>query len=341
MPSIKYQFQSNDLAKMICGVADDRLNFIEKLLKVKLIPRDSLIQIESEEINNINLVQSFFNDIEQFYLSTNTFRKNKKNNKSSNSNLKYKEDNNYTEDLNNWEQLYESILNKLQNLKDIPNKTQESIFITSKGIPVFPKGPRQLAYIESIFHNPVTICIGAAGTGKTFLSIACACKLLLSGKRNQLIITRPAVEAGESLGFLPGDLEQKIDPYLRPLYDSLYECLSRKLVNEMIFNRQIEIAPLAYMRGRTLNDAVVILDESQNCTVAQLKMFLTRIGRNTSMCVSGDVTQVDLAPGESGLTYVTEILSNIPEIGIIYFQNEDVIRNPIVKKIINAFEKQN
>ncbi len=318
--SKKFQFHSKDIARLVCGVSDTRIDFLEKLLHLKLIPRDVFLQMESENKENLELGNIYFNELEKYY----TINK-----------LNFINNENERQ----YQELYEAILHKVQNSN--ANISTEPIFVRARGLPIYTKGPRQKEYIDSMLKNPVTICIGAAGTGKTFLSIAVACKLLMSGKRNQLIITRPAVEAGESLGFLPGDLEQKIDPYLRPLYDALYECLSRKQVNEMILNRQIEIAPLAYMRGRTLNDAVVLLDESQNCTLTQLKMFLTRLGRNSSMCVSGDVTQVDLPPGQSGLAYVAEILNGIPEIGVIYFKNEDIVRNPIVEKIIKAldFEK--
>ena len=244
------------------------------------------------------------------------------------------------EELSDWESFYNEVkVNVIPGKPAAARTGKNAVFVTARGRPVQGKNPRQMQYVDSLLSKPITLAIGPAGTGKTFLSIATACSLITTGKRAKLIITRPAVEAGESLGFLPGDLEQKIDPYLRPLYDALYECLSRKQVHDMIASRQIEIAPLAYMRGRTLNDAVILLDESQNCTLAQLKMFLTRLGLNSSMCLSGDITQVDLAPGKSGLAHIAKILEELKEVGVICFKSEDIVRNPIVEKIISAFAK--
>ncbi|MEQ8351369.1 MAG: PhoH family protein [Leptospiraceae bacterium] len=218
--------------------------------------------------------------------------------------------------------------------------TRQKVFVTARGKPIYPRTHRQAAYLESVQNKPVTICLGPAGTGKTFLAIVMACRKLLDGDVDRIILTRPAVEAGESLGFLPGDLNQKVDPYLRPVYDALYECLGMEKVHSMIAARRIEIAPLAYMRGRTLNQAMVVLDEAQNCTLAQLKMFLTRLGRNSYMCLGGDETQVDLNPGKSGLLKAVRILERVNGISVIRFGKEDIVRNAIVERIVAAFEEE-
>ena len=186
--------------------------------------------------------------------------------------------------------------------------------------------------------NLITFGVGPAGTGKTFLSIAVACRMLQSGEIDRLVLTRPAVEAGESLGFLPGDLTQKVDPYLRPIYDALHECIGFERVQVLISLNKIEIAPIAFMRGRTLNNSFIILDEAQNCTVSQLKMFLTRIGKNSRMSLSGDVTQIDLERGRSGLEKVLSIMKDTPQIGIMFLEKEDITRHPLVSVIVDKFE---
>lgn len=215
---------------------------------------------------------------------------------------------------------------------------EKNILMTARGRPVRARSEIQSLYVHSLLQNPLTICIGPAGTGKTFISIAAACSLLLSGKRERIVITRPAVEAGESLGFLPGDLSQKVDPYLRPLYDALNECLGAQKSAEMIQDGRIEIAPLAYMRGRTLNESVILLDEGQNSTLPQLKMFLTRLGHRSSMCISGDVTQIDLSPGTSGLEKTAFLLEKVEGTSIIRLKNKDIVRSALVKKILDAFD---
>ena len=183
--------------------------------------------------------------------------------------------------------------------------------------------------------------IGPAGTGKTYLVMALAVSAFLNRQFNRIILTRPAVEAGEKLGFLPGDLSQKVDPYLRPLFDALYEMMDYDKVSRLIEKGVIEIAPLAFMRGRTLNDAFVILDEAQNTTSLQMKMFLTRLGFNSKAVITGDVTQIDLEKNAvSGLIHSENILKNIPKLDFVYFSNRDVVRHPIVKKIIEAYEKE-
>lgn len=211
----------------------------------------------------------------------------------------------------------------------------------AKGRPVRVKNMTQKDYVEAINKSDVVFGIGPAGTGKTFLAVVCAVAAFKKGEVSKIILTRPAVEAGESLGFLPGDLKEKVDPYLRPIYDSLYAILGQGPTDRLMERGVIEIAPLAYMRGRTLEDAFVILDEAQNTTDAQMKMFLTRLGFNSKMVVDGDMTQIDL-PGKakSGLVTAQHILQGIDQIKFVEFSASDVVRHPVVAKIIQAYERE-
>jgi phosphate starvation-inducible PhoH-like protein len=209
-----------------------------------------------------------------------------------------------------------------------------------RGKVVRAKTHGQKEYVDSIRENTMVFGIGPAGTGKTYLAMACAVEALVSGAVRRIILSRPAVEAGESLGFLPGDLAAKVDPYLRPLYDALYEMLGPDETTRLMDRRTIEIAPLAYMRGRTLNDAFVVLDEAQNTSPEQMKMFLTRLGFNSKMIVTGDVTQMDLGKGRpSGLTVVRNVLRGVDGVGFIELTGEDVVRHRIVAAIVDAYER--
>ena len=203
-----------------------------------------------------------------------------------------------------------------------------------------PRGKRQAAYVDGMERLDLNFSVGPAGTGKTYLAVACAVQALVSERVNRIVLVRPAVEAGEKLGFLPGDLIQKIDPYLRPLYDALYEMLGFEKVNRLVEKNVIEIAPLAYMRGRTLNESFIILDESQNATTAQMKMFLTRIGVSSRVVVTGDVTQIDLPEGtRSGLVQATQVLRDVDGIGFTWFTSRDVVRHRLVQSIVEAYER--
>ena len=202
-----------------------------------------------------------------------------------------------------------------------------------------PRGSNQQRYVGAVRSHDISFGVGPAGTGKTYLAVACAVEALESQQVSRILLVRPAVEAGEKLGFLPGDLAQKIDPYLRPLYDALYEMLGVERVNKYIERNIIEVAPLAYMRGRTLNNAFIILDESQNTTVAQMKMFLTRIGFGSTAVVTGDITQIDLPRGEnSGLVNVINVLRDTKGISFTHFGSKDVVRHPLVQRIVDAYE---
>ncbi len=203
---------------------------------------------------------------------------------------------------------------------------------------VMPRGANQVAYVGRIREHDVNFGIGPAGTGKTYLAVACAVEALETQRVSRILLVRPAVEAGEKLGFLPGDLAQKIDPYLRPLYDALYEMMGVERVNKYIERNVIEVAPLAYMRGRTLNNAFIILDESQNTTIEQMKMFLTRIGFGSTAVVTGDITQIDLPRGQrSGLVNVRHVLRDVEGISFTHFSSRDVVRHPLVQKIVEAY----
>ncbi|MBD2858734.1 PhoH family protein [Spongiibacter sp. KMU-158] len=213
------------------------------------------------------------------------------------------------------------------------------VVIRTKKGSIKPRGGNQQNYVRAVRDCDVNFGIGPAGTGKTYLAVACAVEALLNHDVQRILLVRPAVEAGEKLGFLPGDLAQKIDPYLRPLYDALYEMLGNETVNKLIERNVIEIAPLAYMRGRTLNDSFIILDEAQNTTREQMKMFLTRIGFGSTAVITGDATQIDLPRGTpSGLTHVMQVLNDVEGISITYFQSRDVVRHPLVQKIVEAYE---
>ncbi len=224
--------------------------------------------------------------------------------------------------------------------EQLPQLSSDSICITAKGRPVKPKTLGQKRYVEAIRSNTIVLGVGPAGTGKTYLAVAMAVNAFRAKEVNRIILTRPAVEAGEKLGFLPGDLQSKVDPYLRPLYDALFDMLGAETYQKYLERGNIEIAPLAYMRGRTLDDSFVILDEAQNTTPEQMKMFLTRLGFNSKMVVTGDITQVDLPDGrKSGLREVMRVLKNVEDIAVCTFNEKDVVRHQLVQRIIQAYEK--
>ncbi len=251
------------------------------------------------------------------------------------------------ETLNKGEMLNEQNIRYIMSLvadnedSNIGNLTDsDCVCITSKGKPIKAKTFGQQKYIDAIEKNTITVGVGPAGTGKTYLAVAEAVAAFRSKQVNRIILTRPAVEAGEKLGFLPGDLQQKVDPYLRPLYDALFDMLGAENFAKCQERGDIEVAPLAYMRGRTLDDSFIILDEAQNTTSEQMKMFLTRLGFNSKAVVTGDITQIDLPDGKkSGLKEAVSILKNIDDIAIIKFSEKDVVRHHLVQEIIKAYEK--
>ncbi|MGB5612848.1 MAG: PhoH family protein, partial [Sedimenticolaceae bacterium] len=224
-------------------------------------------------------------------------------------------------------------------LLDDAAEVPETVIKTRRGL-VRPRGPNQAQYIHKVMTYDINFGVGPAGTGKTYLAVACAVDALERDQIRRILLVRPAVEAGERLGFLPGDLAQKIDPYLRPLYDALYEMLGFERVHKLIERNVIEVAPLAYMRGRTLNEAFIILDEAQNTTTEQMKMFLTRLGFGSTAVITGDVTQIDLPRGQkSGLRQATEVLRKVDGISFTFFNARDVVRHSLVQKVVQAYDR--
>ena len=221
-----------------------------------------------------------------------------------------------------------------------PNGETKSVAIKTSKKHIHIRSDNQQKYVNSIIENDAVFAIGPAGTGKTYLAVARAVEALENSNVKRIVLVRPAVEAGEKLGFLPGDLSEKVDPYLRPIYDALYEFIGFERVNKLIEKHVIEVAPLAFMRGRTLNESYIILDEAQNTTIPQMKMFLTRMGFGSKMVITGDVTQIDLPnPSQSGLTDAIKILQNIDQIAFCHFGAHDVVRHQLVKKIVSAYDK--
>ena len=224
--------------------------------------------------------------------------------------------------------------------EELEKEIEEEVSIKTKRGIIRGRTPNQKRYLSNIQSHDINFGIGPAGTGKTYLAVACAVAALEQDRARRLVLVRPAVEAGEKLGFLPGDMVQKVDPYLRPLYDALYEMLGFEKVAKLIERNVIEVAPLAFMRGRTLNEAFIILDEAQNTTIEQMKMFLTRIGFNSTAIVTGDITQIDLPSAkQSGLRHVIDILNEEKEISFTFFKSKDVVRHPLVARILDAYEK--
>ena len=312
MKTIRFELQNQDNARLnsFCGQCDENLILIERHLAVEISRRGFKFKIFGPPVI-VNLAKKF---IEETYMSAND-----------------------TIDIHELDVALQSLRNHAQSAVDLDEKPKS--LRTSK-MHLTPRGPNQARYIKRIQSHDINFGIGPAGTGKTYLAVAAAVEALENDKVARLILVRPAVEAGESLGFLPGDLTQKIDPYLRPMYDALYEMMGVEQVSRLIDQNIIEIAPLAFMRGRTLNDAFIILDESQNTTAEQMKMFLTRIGFNSTAVVTGDVTQTDLPRNMvSGLRRVLDILVDVEGISFTMFDNKDVVRHPLVQKVVQAYER--
>ncbi len=235
--------------------------------------------------------------------------------------------------------IHSAVTNNEEHKTDLLRQSAIDLSVTGK--PVFPRSITQAEYIRAMERHDMVFGIGPAGTGKTYLAVAYALREVLGRHKRKLVLTRPVVEAGESLGFLPGDFTQKINPYLKPLFDAMEDLVSAEFVQKLENSNMLEVAPLAYMRGRSLNNCFVILDEAQNTTREQMKMFLTRIGENSQAVITGDVTQIDLPRRKhSGLLHAAQVLSRIPEIRFTYFSAEDVQRNPLVQKIVTAYESE-
>ena len=302
----------NNAISGIFGEFDSNIAKIEKEMSVKIVNRNEGIKIVGEEAEVAKaerIVKTMVSLIE-------------KGESISDQNLNY------------------MINSTNKELDEVGNIYDDCICLTINGRPVKPKTLGQKKYIDMIRNNTIVFGIGPAGTGKTYLAMAMAITAFKNNEVNRIIMTRPAIEAGEKLGFLPGDLQQKVDPYLRPLYDALFEIMGADAFARNMEKGLLEVAPLAYMRGRTLDNAFIVLDEAQNTTPEQMKMFLTRIGYGSKAVITGDITQIDLAEGKrSGLMEAVKILKDVDDIGIITLSNKDVVRHPLVQKIITAYEK--
>lgn len=302
-----------EYAVSLFGSFDENIILIENEFKVKVITRGSELKIQGEA-ENVDLAQRTINGLIKLV--------------------------NNGESLNEQNVRYVMALVKEGNEDKLSSMNADCICITARGKPVKAKTLGQKKYVEAIRNNTIVLGVGPAGTGKTYLAVALAVSAFRAKQVNRIILTRPAVEAGEKLGFLPGDLQQKVDPYLRPLYDALFDMLGAENFQRYQERGSIEVAPLAYMRGRTLDDSFIILDEAQNTTPEQMKMFLTRLGFNSKIVVTGDITQIDLPDGKrSGLVDVIRILKNVDDIQTIRFTEKDVVRHKLVQDIIKAYEK--
>ena len=297
----------------VFGSFDQNLRIIENELGVKVLDRDDMIHICGDE-ENASLAEKAINGLLTLAAKGENIDA---------QNVRY-------------------ILKLVSEGKEtkINELAGDVVCITAKGKPIKPKTLGQKNYCDAIAKNTITLGIGPAGTGKTYLAVAAAVAAFRAEEVNRIILTRPAVEAGERLGFLPGDLQSKVDPYLRPLYDALFDMLGAESFQKQLERGNIEVAPLAYMRGRTLDDSFIILDEAQNTSVEQMKMFLTRLGFNSKMVVTGDITQIDLPDGRrSGLVDAVKILKDVDDIQIVRFNERDVVRHKLVQDIIKAYEK--
>jgi len=308
------ELKSMELADIL-GIGDGHIKLIESNIPVSITARGDLLKIKGHS-SDINQANSILKEMRGTLSSKGTL---------------------FADDVDNLIKVYKSgEIDLKKNLKD--NKV---IYYGRKGA-IGPRTKGQSIYLENVINNDIVFGIGPAGTGKTFLSMAFALSSLERDEVDRIILCRPAVEAGENLGFLPGDLKEKVDPYLSPLYDALDKMLPKNKLNVLIENKSIEIVPLAYMRGRTLDNAFMILDEAQNSTIMQMKMFLTRLGIGSRAIINGDVTQVDLDGNKySGLIQATKILKNVTGIAFTYFDDSDIVRHPLVKKIIGAYDTIN
>lgn len=309
--NLTYTILSKEFQEELFGNFDRNIKRIENFFDISIVLREDKVVFVGEEKNTKNALKT----VQQ---------------------LKKLFEEGRTIDL----QLVNYILDNFDENKNACDLGSESIIFTSKGSSIKPKTLGQKEYLEKIKKNDITICAGPAGTGKTYLAVAMAARAFNNEEVSRIILTRPAVEAGESLGFLPGDLKDKVDPYLRPLYDALFEIFGAEKFSRLMEKGVIEVAPLAYMRGRTLDNAFIILDEAQNTTTEQMKMFLTRLGYSSKAVVTGDITQIDLPSNKkSGLIIAMKVLANIQGIGISVLNEKDVVRHELVQRIIKAYEK--
>ena len=328
MTTFTLEPQENDRLQSLCGAFDENIKLIEKEFNLNISRNNFTFTLKSNDENpkshHEQLIDRAAKLIQILYVET--------------APIKGKVKELDLEDVHI--ALQESrMLSQAGSESRSENHVYSTTIKTKRGL-IKPRGENQIQYLHNILTHDISFGIGPAGTGKTFLAVAAAVEALERQEIRRILLTRPAVEAGEKLGFLPGDLGQKIEPYLRPLYDALFEMLGFERVQKLMERNVIEIAPLAYMRGRTLNDSFIILDESQNTTVEQMKMFLTRIGFNSKAVITGDVTQIDLPRStKSGLRHAMEVLSKVSELSFNYFESKDIVRHPVVAKVVQAYEE--
>ncbi|OOF41464.1 nucleoside triphosphate hydrolase [Rodentibacter rarus] len=325
MTTFTLEPQDNTRLQSLCGAFDEHLKLIEKEFNLNIARNNFTFTLKSSEENpkphHEKRLQRAVKLIQDLYVETAPIKG------------KVKE-----LDLEEVHIALQESRMLSQSESGAENQVYSTTIKTKRGV-IKPRGENQIRYLHNILTHDISFGIGPAGTGKTFLAVAAAVEALERQEIRRILLTRPAVEAGEKLGFLPGDLGQKIEPYLRPLYDALFEMLGFERVQKLMERNVIEIAPLAYMRGRTLNDSFIILDESQNTTVEQMKMFLTRIGFNSKAVITGDVTQIDLPRStKSGLRHAIEVLESVPELSFNYFDSQDIVRHPVVAKVVQAYE---
>ena len=309
--NLELELEDNTILSNLFGINDRNLSLIEKINEVKIQYRGNKIKISGNKKSIFETKKTILNLFKE---------------------------------AQNGAEIDEDRIRDNKSLISMNIKTdkQMDLFIQTKKRKIIPRTKNQNSYFKLLNSKNITFAIGPAGTGKTYIAVAKAVSALQEGKVNKIILSRPAVEAGEKLGFLPGDLKEKVDPFLRPIYDALYSMLPFEQVEKKIINNVIEIAPIAFMRGRTLEDSFIILDEAQNTTRTQMKMFLTRLGKNSKMVIVGDITQIDLvSEKESGLKDSIKKLKKINDIGFLELKEVDVVRHDLVKKIINAYEKEN
>ena len=326
MLSFTLEPQDNGRLQSLCGAFDDHLKLIEKEFNLTISRNNFTFHLTSTAKEpqpfHEKLIKSAAKLIQDLYVET--------------APIKGKMKDLDLEDVHI--ALQESRILSQASTERAESKVYSTTIKTKRGV-IKPRGENQIQYLHNILTHDISFGIGPAGTGKTFLAVAAAVEALERQEIRRILLTRPAVEAGEKLGFLPGDLGQKIEPYLRPLYDALFEMLGFERVQKLMERNVIEIAPLAYMRGRTLNDSFIILDESQNTTVEQMKMFLTRIGFNSKAVITGDITQIDLPRStKSGLRHAIEVLEKVSELSFNYFESKDIVRHPVVAKVVQAYE---